>query len=97
VLKISFVKVMRWDKRTGGEIRTVEKDRQKGIRREIRGLSNQPTHPAILDRRTKKADKPAQINSALNRLNCPAVTTMAIGPLRQPIPHLRRVIVRRDD
>jgi hypothetical protein len=41
-LKISFVKVMHLDKRTGGEIRTAEKDRQKGIRREIRGLSNQP-------------------------------------------------------
>jgi hypothetical protein len=41
-LKIGFVKVMHLDKRTGEEIRNAEKDRQKGIRREIRGLSNQP-------------------------------------------------------
>ena len=41
-LKNGFVKVLHLDKRTGGEIRTAEKDRQKGIRREIRGLPNQP-------------------------------------------------------
>jgi hypothetical protein len=41
-LKNGFVKVMHLDKRTVGEIRTAEKVRQKGIRREIRGLSNQP-------------------------------------------------------
>jgi hypothetical protein len=41
-LKNGFVKVLHLDKRTGGEIRTAEKDRQKGIRREMRGLSNQP-------------------------------------------------------
>ena len=41
-LKIGFVKVLHLEKRTGEAIRTAEKDRQKGIRREIRGLSNQP-------------------------------------------------------
>jgi hypothetical protein len=41
-LKNGCVKVMHLDKRTKGEIRTAEKDRQKRIRREMRGLSNQP-------------------------------------------------------
>lgn len=41
-LRNGFVRVIHLDKRTAGEIRTAEKDRQKGIRREMRGLSNQP-------------------------------------------------------
>jgi hypothetical protein len=41
-LKNGFVKIMHLDKRTAGEIRAGEKHRQKGIRREMRGLSTQP-------------------------------------------------------
>ena len=41
-VKNGFVKVMHLHKRTGGEIRAAEKERQKGIRREMRGLPNQP-------------------------------------------------------
>ena len=41
-MKNGFVQVMHLDKRMGGENSTAEKERQKGIRREIRGLPNQP-------------------------------------------------------
>jgi len=41
-LKNGSVKIMHLHKKTGAEIRTAEKARQKGIRREMRGLSNQP-------------------------------------------------------
>ena len=50
-LKTVCMTIMPADKRTQGEIRTAEKGRQKEIRREMRGLSNQPDQTG--DRRSQ--------------------------------------------